>query len=238
MASSRGTDLPTGCTCKAGFSGSVTATPLGSPQFCATWLQLQDGLHRHHYGDQQWLGDGKNGDREVFGWKPKPGDTIGDTQDATPGDGDGVGGSGQTELCCETVACPGNSAGASVSAGCSCDAGFSGPGRPEEGGGAVTPSSKSPFYENGCTAVQCPVHSTGKTVPSGCSCNAGYSGSITASSQTPFFAGSCEAISGSLREDVQSERRRERLAASTKTEDEELVLSVRLLEERKRRMET
>lgn len=66
----------------------------------------------------------------------------------------------------------------------------------------------------------------------------GYSGSITASSQTPFFAGSCEAISGSLREDVQSERRRERLAASTKTEDEELVLSVRLLEERKRRMET
>eukprot|EP00913_Durusdinium_trenchii_P023015 g21610.t1 len=192
---SSGTDLPTGCTCKAGFSGSVTATKK-TPYFSG-------GCDAVSCPDNS---EGKNVPRgcscktgytgtitatssspffsgeckatcSLFtcpqGWKPKPGDTIGDTQDATPGDGDGVGGSGQTV------------SEGSGSAGCSCDAGFS---------GAVTPSSKSPFYENGCTAVQCPVHSTGKTVPSGCSCNAGYSGSITASSQTPFFAGSCEAV--------------------------------------------
>lgn len=45
-----------------------------------------------------------------------------------------------------------------------------------------------------CTPVSCPTGSSGEGVPSGCTCNAGFTGSITKSSEAPFFEGSCDAV--------------------------------------------
>ena len=42
-----------------------------------------------------------------------------------------------------------------------------------------------------CIAVTCPANSDGDDVPAGCMCNAGYSGSVTASTDAPFYEGSC-----------------------------------------------
>ena len=42
-----------------------------------------------------------------------------------------------------------------------------------------------------CIAVACPANSDGDDVPAGCGCNAGYSGSVTASTDAPFYESSC-----------------------------------------------
>eukprot|EP00435_Cladocopium_sp_Y103_P035867 s1803_g9.t1 len=55
--------------------------------------------------------------------------------------------------------------------------------------------TKGLLYNSTCAPVACPSHSTGTDVATGCSCDAGYSGSITASSTSPFYTGSCDAAS-------------------------------------------
>lgn len=42
-----------------------------------------------------------------------------------------------------------------------------------------------------CLAVACPSYSVGTDVPSGCVCNPGYSGTVTASSSSPYYASTC-----------------------------------------------
>ena len=44
-------------------------------------------------------------------------------------------------------------------------------------------------------AASCPANSHGTNVASGCTCNAGYSGSITATTSSPYYSGTCTAVS-------------------------------------------
>jgi len=68
----------------------------------------------------------------------------------------------------------------------SCSAGYSG------SGSAVTcQASGSWTSATGCSAVACPSNSAGVNVPTGCSCSTGYSGTITASTNSPYYTGSC-----------------------------------------------
>ena len=39
--------------------------------------------------------------------------------------------------------------------------------------------------------VSCPANSTGSNILTGCVCNAGYNGTITGTTSSPFFSGSC-----------------------------------------------
>ena len=42
--------------------------------------------------------------------------------------------------------------------------------------------------------MACPTNSSGTNVPSECSCNAGYSGTVNATSSSPFYTSSCSGI--------------------------------------------
>jgi len=103
---------------------------------------------------------------------------------------------------CAPVSCPINSTGSNVVAGCSCDSGYS---------GSISSSTVSPYFSgscvedsitqceagkynnnNICIEVSCPVNSTGTSISSGCSCDSGYSGTIVATSSSPYYSGSCQ----------------------------------------------
>ncbi|CAE7474225.1 unnamed protein product [Symbiodinium natans] len=86
---------------------------------------------------------------------------------------------------CKAVACPANSAGTNVGAGCSCNAGYS---------GTIAAASSSPFYSGSCSAVACPYGSAGTNVPSGCSCFSGYEGAVTATTGSPFYTYNCKSL--------------------------------------------
>ena len=82
---------------------------------------------------------------------------------------------------CVAAACPPNSNGSTVVSGCFCNAGFS---------GTVVATRFAPFVSS-CFVVACPAGSYGTSVSSGCSCDAGYAGSVTATTTLPFFPISC-----------------------------------------------
>ena len=65
-----------------------------------------------------------------------------------------------------------------------CNSGYS-------GSGTATCQSSGSFTVVTCSAVACPLYSSGVDISSGCACNAGYSGTISGTSSTPFYSGSC-----------------------------------------------
>eukprot|EP00435_Cladocopium_sp_Y103_P053127 s189_g16.t4 len=192
---SSGTDLPTGCSCNAGYSGGITATT-ASPFFSGECKAVACPLHS--------IGtDLPSGCKCKEGYKGTITATAADpffmgscTPVACPAHSTGTNVPGGCECLagysgtitgdgsCAAVQCPAGSAGTDLPSGCTCKAGFT---------GSVVATKTSPFFSGGCKAVACPAHSHGTDVPSGCTCDKGYTGGITATTSSPFFSGACQA---------------------------------------------
>jgi hypothetical protein len=155
-ASSVGPNVPMGCTCSPGLSGTVTASSV-SPFFVSTCASLSFLPSISH----------------------------------------------------PAVACPANSAGSSLSSGCTCNAGYS---------GSIIPTSLFPFFTSSCQGddllslltpgVSCPANSVGSSVPAGCTCRPGFSGTVTATSLSPFFVSTCAGCVSCLASHAQLSRAR------------------------------
>jgi len=182
-SNSFGTSVSDGCTCNPGFSGSVSATT-SAPFYWSSCAKV--GCPVNSYGDSVSDGCMCNA---------------------------GFSGSVVASLTapfynstCKAVLCPDFSNGADVSNGCACNAGFS---------GSVMPTMADPFYSSTCSPVECPANSKGDLVSSsgclcememessgclcslvslGCLCDAGFSGSVSATTISPFFSSSCSKV--------------------------------------------
>eukprot|EP00931_Biecheleriopsis_adriatica_P035279 TRINITY_DN20309_c0_g1_i4.p1 TRINITY_DN20309_c0_g1~~TRINITY_DN20309_c0_g1_i4.p1 ORF type:complete len:2705 (-),score=392.19 TRINITY_DN20309_c0_g1_i4:60-8174(-) len=179
-ANSAGIDVPTGCTCDADYAGILA--PTSTAPYYSGSCQATCKLYTC-----------------PSGYSPKAGSTIG----------------ADTAACCDEVSCPEASTGF-VHSGCVCNSGYS---------GAITPVASSPYFLGSCEAlctlhtcsdgwspksnlnvvgsddaaccnpVGCPALSQGISVASDCACLAGTSGSISATSSSPYYSGSCSAVS-------------------------------------------
>jgi len=163
-AGSNGTDVLTGCTTLAGYTGTITAA-----------------IHTNGYTGSCTAAAcpaNSNGTDVLTGCTCDAGyNGTGTITAAT--NTNGYTGS------CTAVACPVNSTGTDVPTGCTCDAGYT---------GTITAATNADFYTGSCTAVACPADSTGTDVPTGCTCNAGYTGTITAATNANGYTGSCTAV--------------------------------------------
>ncbi|CAE7773024.1 MEGF11 [Symbiodinium sp. CCMP2456] len=190
-AGSTGTDVPSGCTCSAGYTGSIAVS--GKSPFytgsCAA-VDCPDNSEGSNVPSGCACKAGYSGKITATssspfysgtcvetcalftcpkGYKPKAITTVANSLSG----------------CCEPVDCPAGSSGTAVHSGCSCDAGHS---------GTISATSSAPYFSGTCSTVACPDNSEGAHVPSGCTCNAGYSGAIKASKASPFYTGSCAAV--------------------------------------------
>eukprot|EP00441_Pelagodinium_beii_P000469 CAMPEP_0197703856 /NCGR_PEP_ID=MMETSP1338-20131121/125648_1 /TAXON_ID=43686 ORGANISM="Pelagodinium beii, Strain RCC1491" /NCGR_SAMPLE_ID=MMETSP1338 /ASSEMBLY_ACC=CAM_ASM_000754 /LENGTH=361 /DNA_ID=CAMNT_0043287755 /DNA_START=32 /DNA_END=1117 /DNA_ORIENTATION=- len=181
---SAGEDVPSGCTCYAGYSGTITAsfsnrgytgecTAVACPKH-STGANVQSGCY---------CNEGYSGTIIASSYYPFYSGSCTCTNTSSAllaacSAGYAVGGNST----CTPVACPRNSAGENVPSGCTCYEGYS---------GTITASFSDRGYTGECTAVACPKHSTGANVQSGCYCTEGYSGTIIAISNHPFYSGSC-----------------------------------------------
>lgn len=200
---SKGDDVAKGCTCDAGFAGSVTAIAQ-SPYYQngCTAVQCPTDSSGTDVPTGCTCDAGFSG--SITASSASPFFTGSCQAVACPKDSSGTnvpsgckclsGFSGAVlaiqatpfhTSTCAPVACPSHSTGTDVATGCSCDAGYS---------GSITASSTSPFYTGSCDAVACPKNAKGVDVPSGCTCKDGFIGSVTASTAAPFYTTSCTAV--------------------------------------------
>jgi len=190
-AGSSGLNVHSGCTCDAGYTGSI-AKSLEAPYFTGSCEAVSCPKNSHGKSlaagctcDKGYSGTITATSVDPFfsgtcvktcalftcpqGWQPLGDDVVGST----------------LSQCCEAVPCPSGASGSNVVDGCSCKAGFN---------GKISPSSTSPYYSGSCTSVDCPANSEGANVPAGCSCEAGFSGSIQAITTAPFYKGACAPV--------------------------------------------
>jgi hypothetical protein len=196
-------NVPTGCICKAGYSGTITAVTV-SPFYIGSCAAV--ACPANSAGTNVPAGctcnAGYNG--VITATMNSPFYTGSCTAVACPSNSAGTnvpagctcnaGYSGTITAStsnpfftgsCAAVACPANSAGINVAAGCKCNAGYS---------GNITASTSNPFFTGSCAAVACPPYSAGISVPLGCTCNAGLSGTIRTSTLWPYYTDSCTPV--------------------------------------------
>ena len=151
-ASSTGTNVPTGCTCQAGYTGTIAATAIAPDYFsgacavnicaCTNGNVVSPGADCLVHGEESCTGC-------------QAGYSL---LERTNG--------GNTFSSCAAVTCPANSADASDSAtpgvpgGCTCAAGYT---------GGVTATSATPFFTNTCAINVCPC-TNGVAVADGTAC--------------------------------------------------------------------
>ena len=192
-----------GCSCNAGYNGTITAT-LSAPFFNGSCDPVPCPAHSTGNTVPQGCScnagySGSPTPSTVAPFfqgaclpVPCPGNSTGSNVPAGCSCNAGYNGTITATLSapffsgsCDPVPCPAHSTGNTVPQGCSCNAGYS---------GSPTPSTVAPFFQSACLPVPCPGNSTGSNVPAGCSCNGGYSGTITGSTSPPFFTGVCSPV--------------------------------------------
>eukprot|EP00047_Mylnosiga_fluctuans_P014769 m.41039 g.41039 ORF g.41039 m.41039 type:complete len:767 (-) comp5648_c0_seq1:68-2368(-) len=197
-ANTWGINVPAGCTCNAGYSGTVTPT-LTAPYYINTCQPVA-------------CPQNSTGQHIIAGCTCSAGFTGTVMPSAV---------APFVTSNCTPVPCPANSAGASVPSGCSCNAGWSGAIIPTTASpaffsgscgavacpagstgaglpygctcsagytGGVTAAIGAPYYTGACNAVPCLAGSVG-TAPS-CYCD-GKVGTVTATTTSPFYTLSC-----------------------------------------------
>eukprot|EP00047_Mylnosiga_fluctuans_P023527 m.139504 g.139504 ORF g.139504 m.139504 type:complete len:734 (+) comp9616_c0_seq11:19-2220(+) len=203
-SNSNGINIPSGCACNAGYSGTIIPTttapyfsgkclPVSCPPVVSVGTNVPAGCV---------CGPGYNGTVTATTTSPFYASTC--TAISCPAFSSGAsvpagcaclagysGAPTPTSTApfyaspCVAVSCPANSAGSNIPAGCSCNAGYS---------GAITASTVSPYYTGACSAVACTAFSTGTSVPAGCTCSSTqglYGPTLTPTTTAPYYSSAC-----------------------------------------------
>eukprot|EP00047_Mylnosiga_fluctuans_P001101 m.212571 g.212571 ORF g.212571 m.212571 type:complete len:742 (-) comp10141_c6_seq29:4119-6344(-) len=205
---SNGVNVPSGCTCNAGYNGTITATTVAPAYYRGSCAPVQCPVNS--VGASVPAGctcaAGYNG--SVVGTTdapfslstctavPCPAFSAGPSVVAGCVCNAGYAGAPTPAAVspfytngCAPVACPSNTSGANLPAGCACAAGFA---------GGVSAAIGAPYFSGSCNPVPCPAGMLGGTVPQGCTCNmtrGNYGVPFTATTAPPYYAGTCYSFS-------------------------------------------